>query len=78
MGLAGAPRPRSVADRPRGNGLDASWRAPTAPREHCAPAAARRRTTRWIPGLVGAELLGLGIPAWLVLRPDGQTRTAVA
>ncbi len=35
---------------------------------------ARRRTGRRAPALVGAELLGLGLPAWLVLRSGGEPR----
>ncbi|WP_406016647.1 exopolysaccharide biosynthesis polyprenyl glycosylphosphotransferase [Streptomyces sp. NBC_00984] len=78
VGLAGAPRPRSVADRPRSNELDALWRAPSTQRERSGPAVARRRTARCIPVVVGAELLGLGVPAWLVLRVGEQSRPAVA
>ncbi|MET9661394.1 sugar transferase [Streptomyces sp. NPDC006510] len=78
VGLAGAPRPRSVSNRPRSNELDEPWRTPAAPRERCGPAAAKRRTARCIPVVVGVELLGLGVPAWLVLRTGGQSRTAVA
>lgn len=78
VGLAGAPRPRSVANRPRGNELDEPWRAPSTPRERGGPATAKRRTARCIPVVVGAELLGLGVPAWLLLRTDGQSRTSAA
>ncbi|MGW2086743.1 exopolysaccharide biosynthesis polyprenyl glycosylphosphotransferase [Streptomyces sp. NPDC001880] len=78
VGLAGAPRPQSVANRPRGNELDELWRAPSAQRERCVPAATKRRTARCMPVVVGAELLGLGVPAWLLLHTDGQSRASTA
>ncbi|WP_189546706.1 exopolysaccharide biosynthesis polyprenyl glycosylphosphotransferase [Streptomyces gelaticus] len=79
VGLAGAPRPRSVSNRPRGNELGEPWRTPSARRDRCGPAAAKRRTApRCIPVVVGAEFLGLGVPAWLLLRTGGQPRTSVA
>ncbi|MFF8714018.1 exopolysaccharide biosynthesis polyprenyl glycosylphosphotransferase [Streptomyces sp. NPDC015184] len=78
MGLAGAPRPRSVPNRPRGNGLDELWRAPVVPHDPCGPTAAKRRAVRFPPVVVGAELLGLGIPAWFVLWSGGQPRSVFA
>ncbi|MFJ1613500.1 MULTISPECIES: exopolysaccharide biosynthesis polyprenyl glycosylphosphotransferase [unclassified Streptomyces] len=78
VGLAGAPRPRTVSHRPRGKALDDPWRAPTVQRERSGPVAAKRRAGRRLPVVVGAELLGLGLPAWLVLRAGGQPRAAVA
>ncbi|MFE7618045.1 sugar transferase [Streptomyces sp. NPDC057496] len=78
MGLAGAPRPRSVPNRPRGNGLDEPWRAPVVPHDPCGPAAAERGGGRFPPVVVGAELLGLGVPAWFVLWTGGQPRSVFA
>ncbi|MFB7184455.1 exopolysaccharide biosynthesis polyprenyl glycosylphosphotransferase [Streptomyces sp. NPDC056230] len=78
VGLAGAPRPRSVSNRPRSKELGDLWRAPTVERERSEPAATKCRTGRFPSAVVGAELLGLGIPAWLVLRAGGQSRAAFA
>ncbi|MCX4868961.1 sugar transferase [Streptomyces sp. NBC_00257] len=78
VGLVGAPRPRTVSNRPRSNGLDELWQAPAAPRERSGPAAAKTRATGCIPVVAGVELLGLGVPALLVLRADGQSRAALA
>ncbi|MFF3394037.1 exopolysaccharide biosynthesis polyprenyl glycosylphosphotransferase [Streptomyces sp. NPDC002669] len=78
MGLAGAPRPRSVPNRPRGNGRDELWRAPVVPHDPCGPTAAKRRAVRFPPVVVGAELLGLGVPAWFVLWSGGQPRSVFA
>ncbi|MFF2409410.1 exopolysaccharide biosynthesis polyprenyl glycosylphosphotransferase [Streptomyces sp. NPDC058092] len=78
VGLAGAPRPRTASNRPRGKELDNLWRVPTGPCERSGPAAAKRRTDRRLPVVIGAELLGLGIPAWLVLWAGGQPRAEVA
>ncbi|MFB7212668.1 sugar transferase [Streptomyces sp. NPDC056255] len=78
VGLAGAPRPRTVSNRPRSNGLDELWRAPAAPSERSGPAPAKSRATRRAPVVVGTELLGLGVPALLVLRAGGQSRAVLA
>ncbi|MCX4784858.1 MULTISPECIES: exopolysaccharide biosynthesis polyprenyl glycosylphosphotransferase [unclassified Streptomyces] len=78
MGLAGAPRPRTASNRPRGKELDDAWRAPAGQRERSGPAAARRRSGRRLQVVIGVELLGLGIPAWLVLWAGGQPRPGVA
>ncbi|MFF9569598.1 exopolysaccharide biosynthesis polyprenyl glycosylphosphotransferase [Streptomyces sp. NPDC014685] len=78
MGLVGTPRPRSVPNQPRGNGLDELWRAPVVPHDPCGPASAKRRAVRFLPVVVGAELLGLGVPAWFVLWTDGQPRSVFA
>ncbi|WP_457468146.1 sugar transferase [Streptomyces sp. TE4109] len=78
MGLVGAPRPRTVSNRPRSNGLDELWQAPAAPRERSGPAAAKIRATGCIPVVAGVELLGLGVPALLVLRAGGQSRAVLA
>ncbi|MGW2177630.1 sugar transferase [Streptomyces sp. NPDC001732] len=78
VGLAGAPRPRSVPNRPRGNELDELWRAPAVTRDPAVPTATKQRTVRLLPVVVGAELLGLGVPAWFVLRSDGQPRSVFA
>ncbi|MGY3062320.1 exopolysaccharide biosynthesis polyprenyl glycosylphosphotransferase [Streptomyces sp. TE3672] len=78
VGLVGAPRPRTVSNRPRSNGLDELWQAPAAPRERSGPAAAKIRATGCIPVVAGVELLGLGVPALLVLRAGGQSRAVLA
>ncbi|WTE32212.1 exopolysaccharide biosynthesis polyprenyl glycosylphosphotransferase [Streptomyces sp. NBC_01618] len=78
MGLAGAPRPRTASNRPRSKELDDLWRVPAGQCERSGPATAKRRTGRRLPVVIGAELLGLGIPAWLVLWAGGQPRPGVA
>ncbi|MFB6815952.1 sugar transferase [Streptomyces sp. NPDC056347] len=77
-GPAGAPHPRPLPDRPRGSGPDAPRRTPAARREGTGQIAGRKAPAGHIPGppavipaLPCAELLGLAIPAWLVLRADG-------
>ncbi|MFE7426180.1 sugar transferase [Streptomyces sp. NPDC014735] len=75
----GTPRPRTAASRPHGTEFDALRQASAVPRERPSPAAARMwRTGRRVPALVGAELLGLGVPAWWVLRAGGQPGAVVA
>ncbi|WP_443035018.1 sugar transferase [Streptomyces sp. BE133] len=78
VGLAGAPPPRTASNRPRNKELNDLRRAPTVQRERSGPAATKRRTGRCLPVVIGAELVGLGIPAWLVLGAGGQSRAAVA
>ncbi|MFF2324501.1 MULTISPECIES: sugar transferase [unclassified Streptomyces] len=78
VGLAGAPRPRAASHPSRSKELEDLWRSPTVQRERREPAAARRRPGRCRPVVVGVELLGLGIPAWLVLRAGGQPGAALA
>ncbi|MEU9759256.1 exopolysaccharide biosynthesis polyprenyl glycosylphosphotransferase [Streptomyces sp. NPDC047985] len=78
-GAWGPPRPRTAAPRRRGTECEGPRQAVAAARGRPSPAAARaRRTGRRVPALVGAELLGLGIPAWLVLRAGAQPGAVVA
>ncbi|MFB7914528.1 exopolysaccharide biosynthesis polyprenyl glycosylphosphotransferase [Streptomyces sp. NPDC056061] len=78
MELAGTPRPRAVPPRPRGEERVPPRDAPGASRGRRGTVTAKRRTDRRVPALVGAELLGLGLPAWLVLRSGGEPRAVVA
>ncbi|MFF1838410.1 exopolysaccharide biosynthesis polyprenyl glycosylphosphotransferase [Streptomyces sp. NPDC058231] len=79
MGLAGAPRPRNASTRPPSKELEQLWSAPTVQRERSDQARRPRRGPgRHLPLVVGADLLGLGVPAWLVLRADGQPQAHLA
>ncbi|WUS95537.1 sugar transferase [Streptomyces sp. NBC_00708] len=70
MGLAGAPRPRTSSGLPRGQNLGRPRQVPAVRRERGAGAPGSG------PGLLSlvvcVESVGLGLPAWLVLRADGQ------
>ncbi|RPK82963.1 putative sugar transferase EpsL [Streptomyces sp. ADI97-07] len=78
VGFAGAPRPRTAAARNRTATPEELWRAPAVPRDR-----ADRPRTKWKPGrhlplLALTDLLGLGVPAWLVLRAGDQPRPLIA
>ncbi|MFF9348900.1 exopolysaccharide biosynthesis polyprenyl glycosylphosphotransferase [Streptomyces sp. NPDC014734] len=77
-GPARAPRPRTVPHQPRGEERVRPRGASAASRGRPGPAPARRPTGRRVPALVGGELLGLGLPAWLVLWSGGEPRAVVA
>ncbi|MFF2729138.1 sugar transferase [Streptomyces sp. NPDC058008] len=73
VGLAGAPRPRTAASRNRAVAPGQLWRAPTTVgRDHTERPRARRKPDARVPLLVLTDLLGLGVPAWLVLRAGDQ------
>ncbi|WP_250292814.1 sugar transferase [Streptomyces atroolivaceus] len=73
VGLAGAPRPRTAASRNRAVAPEQSWRAPTTvERDHAERPRARKRPDPRVPFLVLTDLLGLGAPAWFVLRAGEQ------
>ncbi|MER5745837.1 sugar transferase [Streptomyces sp. NPDC002225] len=71
----GVRRPHPLPEPPRGNGTGPRRRTPAGPRRRTGPAPQGARAPEHIPGtqtaVLGAELLGLGIPAWLVLRAAG-------
>ncbi|MEU9358361.1 sugar transferase [Streptomyces sp. NPDC048301] len=79
VGLAGAPRPRTAGSRHRTVAPDRVWRAPaTVGRDH-----AGWPRTKKSPGPRGSllaltDLLGLGVPAWLVLSAGDQPGAATA
>ncbi|MFH9617083.1 sugar transferase [Streptomyces pratensis] len=73
VGLAGAPRPRTAASRNRTVAPEHLWRAPTTvERDHAGRPRARKTPVPRVPFLALTDLLGMGIPAWLVLRAGGQ------
>ncbi|MFD9291413.1 sugar transferase [Streptomyces sp. NPDC060030] len=73
VGLAGAPRPRTAASRNRGVAPGHVWRAPkTVGRDHAERPRARKRHDPRVPLLVLTDLVGMGVPAWLVLRTGDQ------
>lgn len=74
VGLAGAPRPRTASNRPRSKEFDPLRQAPTVQRERSTRPGARKRPGRYLPLVICSDLLGLGLPGWLVLRADGQHR----
>ncbi|MEW2180593.1 sugar transferase [Streptomyces sp. NPDC005406] len=74
MGLAGAPRPRTASHRPRRQEFDRLRHGPTVQRDRLARPGPKHRPGRYLPLVIGFDLFGLGIPAWLVLRTDGQPR----
>ncbi|MEU1471054.1 sugar transferase [Streptomyces sp. NPDC005761] len=74
MGLAGAPRPRTASHRPRRQEFDRLRHGPTVQRDRLVRPGPKHRPGRYLPLVIGFDLFGLGIPAWLVLRTDGQPR----
>ncbi|WP_406447664.1 exopolysaccharide biosynthesis polyprenyl glycosylphosphotransferase [Streptomyces sp. NBC_00876] len=74
MGLAGAPRPRTASNRPRSHVVDRLRQGPTVQRERSARPGPKRGPGRYLPLVICFDLFGLGLPAWLVLRTDGQPR----
>lgn len=74
VGLAGAPRPRTASKRPRSQEFDRLRQGPTVQRDRSARPGPKNRPGRYLPLVVGCDLFGLGVPAWLVLRTDGQPR----
>ncbi|MFE9724294.1 sugar transferase [Streptomyces sp. NPDC005794] len=73
VGLAGTPRPRTAGPRDRTVAPERLWRAPTTvERDHAERPRAKKRPGPRVPCLVLTDLLGLGIPAWLVLRAGEQ------
>ncbi|MFJ8862491.1 sugar transferase [Streptomyces sp. NPDC102451] len=73
VGLAGAPRPRTAAARNRTVAPEQLWRAPTTvERDHAERPRAKKPPGPRVPFLVLTDLLGLGVPAWLVLRAGDQ------
>ncbi|MFF1921970.1 exopolysaccharide biosynthesis polyprenyl glycosylphosphotransferase [Streptomyces sp. NPDC058221] len=74
MGLAGAPRPRTASNRPRSQEFDRLPQVPTVQRERSGRPGPKRRPGRYLPLVICFDLLGLGLPGWLVLRTDGEPR----
>lgn len=74
VGLAGAPRPRTATDRPHGQGFGPPRQVQTAQRERTVRPGPKSGPGRYLPLVVCFDLFGLGLPAWLVLRTDGQPR----
>lgn len=74
VGLAGAPRPRTASKRPRSHEFDPLRQGPTVQRDRSARPGLKHRPGRYLPLVIGFDVFGLGIPAWLVLRTDGQPR----
>ncbi|MFG2594664.1 exopolysaccharide biosynthesis polyprenyl glycosylphosphotransferase [Streptomyces sp. NPDC048462] len=74
MGLAGAPLPRTASNRPRSQEFDRLPQGPTVQRERSARPGPKNRPGRYLPLVICFDLLGLGIPGWLVLRTDGEPR----
>lgn len=74
VGLAGAPRPRTPSHRPRRHDFDRLRQGPTVQRDRFDRPGPKSRPGRYLPLVIGFDLFGLGIPAWLVLRTDGQPR----
>ncbi|MFD0019614.1 exopolysaccharide biosynthesis polyprenyl glycosylphosphotransferase [Streptomyces sp. NPDC058382] len=74
MGLAGAPRPRTASNRLRGQEFDRLPQGPTVQRERSARPGPRRGPGRYLPLVICFDLLGLGLPGWLVLRADQEPR----
>lgn len=78
-GLAGAPGPRTAAHRPHSKELEQLWSAPTVQRDRSDQGRApKRRPGRHLPLIVCADLVGLGVPAWLVLRAYEQPQAQLA
>lgn len=73
-GPAGAPRPRTASKRPRGQEFDRLPQGPTVQRDRSARPGPKTGPGRHLPLVIGVDLVGLVIPAWLVLRADGQPR----
>ncbi|WP_373428537.1 sugar transferase [Streptomyces sp. B1I3] len=78
MGVAGAPRPRHPQALNRTAALEQSWRAPAVRRDHAERPHTRKRPPRRLPLLVLTDLLGLGVPAWVVLHTGDQPRPLLA
>ncbi|MFE6973320.1 exopolysaccharide biosynthesis polyprenyl glycosylphosphotransferase [Streptomyces sp. NPDC057682] len=78
MGLAGAPRPRTASNRLCGRASDRPPQGPTVQRDRSARTTARTGTGRRLPFVVCTDLLGLGVPGWLVLRAGAQPSPATA
>ncbi|MFE7750209.1 sugar transferase [Streptomyces sp. NPDC057428] len=73
VGLTGAPRPRTATPRSHTVAPERVWRAPTTvERDRTERPRARKLPDPRVPVLVMTDLLGLGVPAWLVLRTGGQ------
>ncbi|WP_329041357.1 sugar transferase [Streptomyces sp. NBC_00178] len=73
VGLAGAPRPRTATSRNRTVAPERVWRAPaTVGRDRAERPRARKLPDPRVPALVLTDLLGLGVPALLVLRAGDQ------
>ncbi|MBL1286269.1 exopolysaccharide biosynthesis polyprenyl glycosylphosphotransferase [Streptomyces sp. NPDC057067] len=73
VGLAGAPRPRTAASRNRTVAPERVWSTPTTvERDHAERPPAKKSSGPRVPFLVLTDLLGLGVPAWLVLRAGDQ------
>ncbi|MER5554615.1 sugar transferase [Streptomyces sp. NPDC002793] len=73
VGLAGAPRPRTAGSRDRRVAPGQSWRARTAvERDRVERPRAKKLPGPRVPCLFLTDLLGLGVPAWLVLRAGDQ------
>ncbi|MFJ8870165.1 sugar transferase [Streptomyces sp. NPDC102473] len=73
VGLAGTPRPRTAGSNNRTVAHTRVWRAPTTvERDHAERPRARTSPVPRVPFLVLTDLLGLGVPAWLVLRAGDQ------
>lgn len=74
VGLAGRPRPRTASHRPRRQEFDRLRQAPTVQRDRSARPGPKHGPGRYLPLVAGFDVVGLGIPAWFVLRTDGQPR----
>lgn len=74
VGLAGAPLPRTASNRPRSHEFDRLPQGPTVQRERSARPGPKGGPGRYLPLVVCFDLLGLGVPGWLVLRTDGEPR----
>ncbi|MFJ8881875.1 sugar transferase [Streptomyces sp. NPDC102402] len=73
VGLAGALRPRTAGSGNRTVAPEHVWRAPsTVERDHVERPRARKSPVPRVPFLVLTDLLGLGVPAWFVLRAGEQ------
>ncbi|ROQ72864.1 exopolysaccharide biosynthesis polyprenyl glycosylphosphotransferase [Streptomyces sp. CEV 2-1] len=72
VGLAGAPRPRTTSNRPRSQKFDRLPQGPTVQRERSARPGPKPGPGRYLPLVICLDLLGLGLPGWLVLRTDGE------
>ncbi|MFI2779333.1 sugar transferase [Streptomyces sp. ALB3] len=79
VGLAGAPRPRTAASRNRTVAPERVRRTrTTVGRDHAERPRAKKTPGPRVPFLVLTDLLGLGVPAWLVLRAGEQPGAPVA
>ncbi|WP_405935510.1 sugar transferase [Streptomyces sp. NBC_00726] len=70
MGPAGTPRPRTSSRLPHGRDTGRPRQLPHLSRERGARSPGAHPGP--LPLVVCAEAAGLGLPAWLVLRADGQ------